>query len=56
MELAAIFAVLQVSWRWLAGGFAVLAALAGALAVLNRALGQKQGDRPRRPKRTETDV
>lgn len=50
MELSAIFAALQGGWRWLAGGFALLAVLAGALALVNRALGQKQGDRPRRKK------
>lgn len=53
MELSAIFAALQGGWRWLAGGFALLAALAGALALVNRALGQKQGDRPRRKKTAE---
>lgn len=53
MELSAIFAALQGGWRWLAGGFALLAALAGALALVNRALGQKQGDRPRRKKAAE---
>ena len=53
MERSAIFAALQGGWRWLAGGFALLAALAGALALVNRALGQKQGDRPRRKKAAE---
>ena len=36
-----------------ASGAEGLAALAGALALVNRALGQKQGDRPRRKKAAE---
>lgn len=46
MDLPQLLSLLPQYARQLAAGYAVVALLAGGLGILNRVLGQKQGDKP----------
>ena len=46
MELGMFMESLMVMWKGMLAVFAVMAILAGGLGILNRFLGQKEGDKP----------